>query len=611
MKGVPSAPWRGPEIEIFGEKRIALLDIGAHINAISTDYFNQRFKRFENLQEYDSTAQNADGSTIKAYEQEATFTRIKKLLVEAAGLLHPDFNKEFNIMTDSSDYAIGGILFQNGGKRKVRVLGYFSKTLKPTQQKYSIVEKEALGVIRSLEVFRPIIFGLKITVFIDQKALVSLLFKDSSTKYARYREILGGYDVTLKYVEGDKNKSDWLSHFSTGLKLKININKQFSPKDWSEAVFNSESFVISMLKETDIQRENTVGEDTFYKEAIKAINNELPSFKVDNKKYTTSDFKFENTILRYLGRIYVPVVMGRFIANIINGCNVCKIGKNLKMKVTPSVIKEHDTLPFEFIHLDLYGFGTLDIHNMYQGAMAIVDSATGFTMYIPMKSKGSNEVIEALLNKWFIIFGFPSKIRTDQEKCFMSHEFKEFARKFNFDHSVSGIYDHAQNGVAERSLKYLGVQLRCMKLMDKENKLNWPKLLRIVTTRKNAAFSKACKDTPYHAVFGVDWRYELGLKENILNNDEKRLAEKLKEKELEDRRVAADTAWKASKKKTETPIIPGTLVWWLNPTLRKFDSDVTIWRVVKVVGSNLYEVKSLENDDTVKVSGRNLVPLVM
>eukprot|EP00924_Labyrinthula_sp_SR-Ha-C_P012159 snap_masked-scaffold_26-processed-gene-4.100-mRNA-1 protein AED:1.00 eAED:1.00 QI:0/-1/0/0/-1/1/1/0/303 len=303
--------------------------------------------------------------------------------------------------------------------------------------------------------------------------------------------------------------------------------------------------------------------------------------------------------------------MGRFIANIVSSCNICKIGKNLKLRITPSSIKKQEVLPFEFIHLDLYGFGMLEVHNLFKGAMVIVDSATGFTMYIPMKSKSTSEFIDVLTNRWFVTFGFPSMLRLDQEKCLMSHEFKDFIERNNIKHKVSGLYDHAQNGVAERALKYLGEQLKIMKLVKKEKKFNWPKLLNFVTTKKNAAYSKASGDTPYHAVFGVDWKYELGLKENILNNEEKRLAEKLKEKKLDDRRVAVDVAWKERENMMGKSILPSTLVWWLNPTLRKFDSDVTVWRVIKIAGNNLYEVKSLENGDVVKISGRNLVPLVM
>eukprot|EP00924_Labyrinthula_sp_SR-Ha-C_P001997 snap_masked-scaffold_30-processed-gene-3.79-mRNA-1 protein AED:1.00 eAED:1.00 QI:0/-1/0/0/-1/1/1/0/61 len=59
------------------------------------------------------------------------------------------------------------------------------------------------------------------------------------------------------------------------------------------------------------------------------------------------------------------------------------------------------------------------------------------------------------------------------------------------------------------------------------------------------------------------------------------------------------------------PLLPDTLVWWLNPTLRKFDADTTIWRVLKAIGNNIYEVKNIESEEMVKVSGRNLIPLCM
>eukprot|EP00924_Labyrinthula_sp_SR-Ha-C_P001978 snap_masked-scaffold_30-processed-gene-3.78-mRNA-1 protein AED:1.00 eAED:1.00 QI:0/-1/0/0/-1/1/1/0/163 len=162
--------------------------------------------------------------------------------------------------------------------------------------------------------------------------------------------------------------------------------------------------------------------------------------------------------------------------------------------------------------MDLFGFGILDKYNLFQGAFVIVDSKTGFTMYLPMKNKSSKEIVDKLLNNWTIIFGYPSFIRTDQEKCFMSQDFKDFLEVNKVQHSVSGIYDHSQNGVAERSLKYLVEQLKVVNLVKRQEKFNWPKLLALITTRRNATYSKACENTPYFVVFKKEWKYEYGLR---------------------------------------------------------------------------------------------------
>ena len=59
---------------------------------------------------------------IKAFED------IKKIIAEDAMIHYPDFGKEFEIHTDSSNYQMGAVISQGG-----RPVAYWSKKLTETQ----------------------------------------------------------------------------------------------------------------------------------------------------------------------------------------------------------------------------------------------------------------------------------------------------------------------------------------------------------------------------------------------------------------------------------------------------------------------------------------------
>ena len=71
----------------------------------------------------------------------AAFDEIKSRLVTAPIMVTPDWNKEFEIMCDVSDYAMGVVLGQRTEKI-FKVIYYASKTFNEAQDNYSTTEKE-------------------------------------------------------------------------------------------------------------------------------------------------------------------------------------------------------------------------------------------------------------------------------------------------------------------------------------------------------------------------------------------------------------------------------------------------------------------------------------
>ena len=64
---------------------------------------------------------------------EEAFVLIKEILASKRVLILPDFEKEFVLDTDASDYGISGVLSQDSEGRD-RPVGYFSRALSKAQK---------------------------------------------------------------------------------------------------------------------------------------------------------------------------------------------------------------------------------------------------------------------------------------------------------------------------------------------------------------------------------------------------------------------------------------------------------------------------------------------
>ena len=89
----------------------------------------------------------------------AAFEEIKSRLVEAPIMATPDWTKEFDIVFDVSDYAMGAAFGQRTDKI-FRAIYYASKTFNKAQENYSTIEKQMLAMVFAREKFKPYIRGL-------------------------------------------------------------------------------------------------------------------------------------------------------------------------------------------------------------------------------------------------------------------------------------------------------------------------------------------------------------------------------------------------------------------------------------------------------------------
>ena len=104
------------------------------------------------------------------------FEEIKSRLVTAPCMVTSDWNKEFEIMCDASDYAMGAVLGQRTEKI-FKAIYYANKTYNEAQENYSITKKEMLAMVFACEKFRPYILGSHVIVHTDHAAIKYLMAK--------------------------------------------------------------------------------------------------------------------------------------------------------------------------------------------------------------------------------------------------------------------------------------------------------------------------------------------------------------------------------------------------------------------------------------------------
>ena len=146
-------------------------------------------------------------------ERKTAFEKLKQALVTTPILRYPDFDKEFFLYCDSSDYSIGYILGQKDDEGREVDIHDGGCALRPAEINYPITHKEGLALVESIKYYHIYLIGRKFTVLTDHQALKSLpTNKDVSGRLARWAIHLQGYDFDIVYKPGKKNgKADALS----------------------------------------------------------------------------------------------------------------------------------------------------------------------------------------------------------------------------------------------------------------------------------------------------------------------------------------------------------------------------------------------------------------
>jgi hypothetical protein len=113
------------------------------------------------------------------------FEALKGILVKTPVFKLPNFDKDFEIHSNASDFAIGGVLVQNG-----RPMAFESKKLSKTERRWPTHEKEMWVMIHCLKTWGHYIGSKDVVVWTDN---------------VRWQDTLALFNVNIRHKHGKEN----------------------------------------------------------------------------------------------------------------------------------------------------------------------------------------------------------------------------------------------------------------------------------------------------------------------------------------------------------------------------------------------------------------------
>jgi len=129
------------------------------------------------------------------------FGTLKGILGKASVLKLSDFDKDFEIHFDAFDFAIGGVILQDG-----RPVAFESKKLSETEQRWPTHEKEMWVVIHYLKTWGHYIGSKDVMVWTDNVTLKYFATQPKlSSKQVRWQDTLALFNVDIWHKPGKEN----------------------------------------------------------------------------------------------------------------------------------------------------------------------------------------------------------------------------------------------------------------------------------------------------------------------------------------------------------------------------------------------------------------------
>ena len=133
-----------------------------------------------------------DGSSpVWTHECIVAFEELKRQLVSAPILVSPSWTKVFHVYVDASNVAIGTMLSQKDDKNFDHLIYYASRQLVAVEWNYSTTEREALGMVYSVQKFCHYLLGYPFVFHVDHNTLKYMINKPQlSGRIARWMLLL-------------------------------------------------------------------------------------------------------------------------------------------------------------------------------------------------------------------------------------------------------------------------------------------------------------------------------------------------------------------------------------------------------------------------------------
>jgi hypothetical protein len=136
-------------------------------------------------------------------QMEQVFIAVQEAVGNCPKLFYVDPSLPIHVRTDTSDYGIGGYIFQLDGTKELPIR-FISKALHKSQLNWSTIEKEAFAIFYTVTKFDFLLRDVKFVVETDHKNL-TFLKTAQSAKVRRWQLTLQEFDCRYVHIPGADN----------------------------------------------------------------------------------------------------------------------------------------------------------------------------------------------------------------------------------------------------------------------------------------------------------------------------------------------------------------------------------------------------------------------
>lgn len=423
-------------------------------------------------------------------ECEVAFESLKKALANAPCLCIPNEWEPFQLWTDASDTALGGILEQNG-----QPVAFFSKNLTDFQAlSYSTYQKEAMSLVSCLRRWRCFLDnGQQHTIYCDNDSLCKILTQKTNLDKFQVKiiHLIGGMNITFVHVPSEEQRSDPMTRQHDVNVVTRGQTKGIVPEPFSKSKGEAEheekatlwresydndcdlSPIISVLQGRCVVNIDKKGIKEQYK-----YQGGLLLYKVKNSWKIVVPRDLKATITELAHDLSGHYGVEKTIQNLVNyywkgmvqeikwyvrSCHVCCCSKHQLHKnygVPEPLI--HPTEPRRRIHLDtISGLPEVD---GFAEVLTVIDAFSRYALAIPIKKSTDAKEFARIFHTHIVpVFGMVPTVVSDNAKLFTSEFTRYSMAALGTDLKTTVAY-HPEGNMVERFHRDINSLLRTMVL---------------------------------------------------------------------------------------------------------------------------------------------------
>uniref|UniRef100_A0A182PWJ4 RNA-directed DNA polymerase n=1 Tax=Anopheles epiroticus TaxID=199890 RepID=A0A182PWJ4_9DIPT len=388
----------------------------------------------------------------------------QQTLISPQVLMQYDPSLPLLLATDASKTGLGAVLshrLSNGTKRPI---AYASCSLSKTEQRYPIIDKDALAIVWATKKFFHYLYARKFTLITDHKPLTQIFSPEKSlptlciSRMANYADYLSHFNFTIEYKTTSQNaNADYCSRIPS-ISTLSDVNSLSLHKGGNPEEDEFENFVLHQIQQLPVRAEHIAQEtrkDLHLGKIIQELemgrNLENAGYKAPEAKYTL----VANCLL-FEHRVVIPTILRPAI---LNDLHVAHIGM-VKMK---SLARSY--VYWLGIDVDIEQTAKSCPECARQAAAPPKFSSHHWDKWVEVKvtqTTRASAIID-ILDGLFATFGTPVTVVSDNGTQFTSTEFKSFLQRSGVKvHKLTAPYHSSTNGQAERYVQTIKRSLKAM-----------------------------------------------------------------------------------------------------------------------------------------------------